>query len=42
MKDFLDYIVSKKANGKLSKRLQNEVEKSKKHEDWRAMICKVI
>jgi predicted transposase/invertase (TIGR01784 family) len=35
MKDFLDYIVSKKTNGKLSKRLQNEVEKSKKHEEWR-------
>ena len=35
MKDFLDYIASRKTNGRLSKRLQDEVEKSRKHEEWR-------
>ena len=36
MKDFLDYIASKKISGELSKRLQDEVEKSRRHEEWRA------
>ena len=36
MKDFLDYIAERKINGELSKRLQDEVERSKKHEEWRA------
>ena len=36
MKDFLDYIAGKKTKGKLSKRLQEEVEKSRRHEEWRA------
>ena len=31
MKDFLDYIASKKISGELSKRLQDEVEKSRRH-----------
>ena len=36
MKDFLDYIAGQKINGELSRRLQDEVSKSKKHEEWRA------
>lgn len=36
MKDFLDYIATRKANGELSKRLKDEVEKSRKHEEWRS------
>ncbi len=36
MKDFLDYIADKSTNGELSRRLQNEVDKSKRHEEWRA------
>ena len=36
MKDFLDYITDRKADGELSKRLQEEVRKSNKHEEWRA------
>ena len=36
MKDFLEYITSKKTNGELSQRLQNEVEKSRSHEEWKA------
>ncbi len=35
MKDFLDYIAGQKINGELSRRLQDEVSKSKKHEEWR-------
>ena len=35
MKDFLDYIATKRINGTLSKRLQEEVEKSRRHEEWR-------
>ena len=35
MRDFLDYIARKTTNGRLSKRLQDEVEKSRKHEEWR-------
>ena len=36
MKDFLDYIADQKINGELSRRLQDEVSKSKKREEWRA------
>ena len=35
MQDFLDYIAGKETDGPMSRRLRDEVDKSKRHEEWR-------